>query len=124
MAVIILLNNFLHDFGAAGWLVGGVVLWTILSKHKAEVQRNHAFREIVRHIILLMNLSLIGIVLFGAVRALAYRTYEWNPAAGNNQVTLLLVKHALLTIVFILGLVQYIRARNILKEHSSHAKEQ
>lgn len=123
MAIIILLNNFLHDLGAAGWLIGGIILFAILRKHAEEARRHHVTRDIVQALVTVMNLSLVGIVLFGVVRALAYRTYEWNASAGNGQVTLLLVKHALLTAVFVWGLVQYLRARNILKEDTSHARQ-
>ena len=30
MALWVLLNNFLHDFSAAGWIFAAIVLWTLL----------------------------------------------------------------------------------------------
>jgi hypothetical protein len=33
-----------------------------------------------------MRLSLGGIIVFGIIRALAYKTFEWNAAAGEGQV--------------------------------------
>ena len=64
----------------------------------------------LKTVLLLMRLSLAGIVVFGIVRTLAYKTYEWNAAAGDSQITLLIVKHVILTAVFVLGLIYYIRA--------------
>jgi putative copper export protein len=112
MAVLVLLNNFLHDFSAAGWLFSAVVLWSVLRKMdpKDRARRN------MDHILLLMRFSLAGIIVFGLFRALAYKKYEWSAAAGEGQITLLIVKHILLAGVFVAGLVLYIRARTILRK--------
>jgi hypothetical protein len=67
--------------------------------------------DTVKTILLLMRISLGGIIVFGIIRALAYKTYEWNAAAGEGQVTLLIVKHILLLGVFIIGVVYYTRAK-------------
>jgi len=116
MAILVLLNNFLHDFSAAGWLFCTVTLWSMLRK---EIPGNDAGKIIIdtiKTILLLMRLSLGGIIVFGIIRALAYKTYEWNAAAGEGQVTLLIVKHILLLGVFIIGVVYYTRAKKIIKK--------
>ena len=63
-----------------------------------------------------MRMSLAGIVLCGLVRSLAYREFEWNAAAGHAQITLLIVKHVLLTGVFAVGVRYYLRAQRHVKE--------
>jgi hypothetical protein len=119
VALIILLNNFMHDFGAAGWLFGGVVLWRILRQpHASEPSDNVA--DILRTVIFLMRLCLVGIVLFGVVRMLAYKKFEWNAAAGDAQITLLWAKHALLTVVFGWGLIQYLKATKVVGRANKH----
>ena len=118
MAIFILLNNFLHDFSAAGWVFGGVLLWSIL---RIEIVTDHAERttiDVLKTILLLMRLSVAGIVLFGVVRTIAYRTYEWSAAAGQGQLTLLIVKHLLFFGIFVLGLVYYIRASKFVRKLS------
>ena len=115
MATLILLNNFLHDFSAAGWLFGAVILWSILRKEVPVGDAGRTVIDVLKTVLLLMQLSVAGIVVFGAVRTLAYKTYEWNPAAGESQVTLLIVKHVIFTGVFVLGLVYYLRARKFVK---------
>jgi hypothetical protein len=111
MAVMVLLNNFMHDFSAAGWIFCTVVLWLALRKETPSGEAGRPVRDILKTILLLMRLSLGGIILFGIVRALAYKTYEWNAAAGDAQMTLLIVKHIILTGVFIIGVIIYKRAK-------------
>jgi uncharacterized membrane protein len=115
MAILILLNNFLHDFSAAGWLFGSVLLWSILRNNVPDQGAGKQIADILKTILLLMKLSLGGIVLFGIIRAVAYSQYEWNVAAGDSQVTLLIVKHVILTAVFVLGVVYYTRAGKFIK---------
>lgn len=115
MAILILLNNFLHDFSAAGWLSCTVILWSMLRKKIPGSDAGKIVIDTIKTILVLMRLSLGGIIIFGIIRALAYKTYEWNAAAGEGQVTLLIVKHILLLSVFIIGVVNYIRARKIIK---------
>ena len=57
-----------------------------------------------------------GIIIFGLLRAFAYKNYEWNAAAGQNQLTLLFVKHIILAVVFVLGLLCYIRAAKFVRK--------
>jgi uncharacterized membrane protein len=116
LAVLVLLNNFLHDFSAAGWLFGSVLLWSIMRKKNAGDRPDRALVPVVRTVLLLMSLSFVGIVIFGIIRTIAYRTYEWNQAAGQSQVTLLIAKHIIFTLVFIVGLVYYLRARRFVRE--------
>lgn len=111
MALLVLLNNFMHDFSAAGWLVGSVLLWSILRRTFDAQEARSAVSGIVQLIVTTMRISFVGIVVFGGVRMAAYTTYEWNEAAGDSQITLLIVKHVLLAGVFFWGLIHYLRAR-------------
>lgn len=115
MALLVLLNNFLHDFSAAGWLFCTVILWSMLRKEIPGSEARKVFVDTIKIILVLMRFSLGGIIVFGIIRALAYKTYEWNAAAGESQVTLLIVKHIILLGVFILGVVYYTRAKKHLK---------
>ena len=118
MAVLVLLNNFLHDFSAAGWLFSSVLLWVILKKKDPQLGKDKNLLEIIRTLLFLMNVSLFGIVAFGLVRTLAYKTYEWSQEAGQGQITLLIVKHIILTVIFAFGLLNYLKARKLVKKAS------
>jgi len=116
LAVLVLLNNFLHDFSAAGWLFGSVLIWTILRGESTGDRPDKAVIPVMKTILLLMRLSFAGIVIFGIVRIIAYKTYEWDQAAGRSQITLLIVKHIILALIFVVGLVYYLRARRLVEE--------
>jgi uncharacterized membrane protein len=124
LAILVLLNNFLHDFSAAGWLFGSVVLWSMLRREDAADQSSRLLlTDMLKTVLLLMRLSLAGIIIFGVVRTLAYKTFEWNVAAGQSQITLLIVKHIILAGIFGCGLFYYIRARKLIGEISNEKKK-
>ena len=119
-ALLVLLNNFMHDFSAAGWLFGTVILWVVV-KNQKKGDRPHptvvAVTTVTRR---LMLYCLGGIVGFGVIRLLAYKQYEWSAAAGDAQVTLLIVKHILLTAIFFWGVVFFRKSRHIVLEGDRH----
>jgi uncharacterized membrane protein len=110
------LNNFVHDFSAAGWLFGTVLLWSILRKTNLNGDRAIQVVDILKTVLVLMRFSVAGIVIFGVVRAIAYKSYEWNAAAGQSQVTLLIVKHVLFAMIFVVGLVYYIKVKKFVRK--------
>jgi hypothetical protein len=106
----------MHDFSAAGWLFGSVLLFLIIQKTSPKGKVGMAIADIIKNIRHLMMYCLVGIIVFGVVRAFAYKDFEWSQAAGDAQITLLVVKHILFTGIFIVGLVYYIRAGRFIKE--------
>jgi hypothetical protein len=106
----------MHDFSAAGWVFGGVVLFAVLRKVPAGTRIDPALAEALKIMRVLMQFCLLGIVIFGIIRTVAYKTYEWSELAGSSQVTLLIVKHVFFTIIFIIGLVYYIKAGKVLRK--------
>jgi uncharacterized membrane protein len=113
---LVLLNNFLHDFSAAGWLFGSVILWSLLRKEIDSDSNGLLLADVLKTVLFLMRISVVGIVVFGVVRTLAYKTYEWNAAAGQSQITLLIIKHVFLAGIFGWGLFYYIRARTLVRK--------
>ena len=111
VAVLVLLNNWMHDFSAAGWLVGSLLVWAILRRSPPEGEGREETVRILRMLLTVMRWSLAGIVLFGIGRVLAYREFEWSEAAGGSQIAVLAVKHVLLLGVFAWGLLWFLRAR-------------
>lgn len=116
MAILVLLNNLLHDFSAAGWFVGTVLLFSILRKTIPAGDSGIMIAGVLKTVLLLMKLSVVGIVIFGVLRAIAYKSYEWSAAAGQGQVTFLIVKHVILSLIFLLGLIYYIKAKKFMKK--------
>ena len=101
-------------------MMGTVMLWLMIRKSStAGVESRQVVIELLKSTMFLMQLCLIGIIVFGAVRAAAYSKYEWNEAAGKGQVTLLIVKHVILTFIFAFGLVLYLRARKLTRQSTN-----
>jgi hypothetical protein len=116
MALIVLLNNFMHDFSAAGWLFASLLLLVILRKHSGEIKTSDSLADLTNFLLLLTRICLAGIILFGIGRVLGYKKYEWNPIAGQGQVTLLIIKHVIFTVVFVAGMICYFKAVNIVRK--------
>jgi len=109
--ILIVLNNFFHDLAAAMWFCSTIILFYL--QHFSE---NHPKKETVAKTlynkfrkIALGSLALVCVG--GIIRAFHYRQYEWLPALGRHQITLLIVKHILLTGIVVAGLVILWRAQ-------------
>ena len=110
VAILVLLNNFMHDFSAAGWLFGAVLLWMVRQRGRENGLGAEGQLFVARCTRRLMWFCPAGIVFFGVFRAIAYRQYEWNAAAGDAQVPLLMAKHVLFFLLFFAGLLEFVRA--------------
>ncbi len=112
-----MLNNYLHDLATAAWLVS-----TALTAYlAAEVEKRESpelsrfLRQVSPRLLRGSLASLAMVLVFGAIRALAYRQYEYLPAAGRGQVTALVAKHVLLFTLVLVGVVWQVRlARRIV----------
>jgi len=109
--ILIVLNNFIHDLSAAAWFCGTLTMLFIAteaSRSDHSGLRDFA-QELFAKIKRLTHTSLAIVLLGGIVRALAYKKYEWMPALGRDQVTLLVIKHVLLTIIVAAGIILQIK---------------
>ena len=116
MALLVLLNNFLHDFSAAGWIFCTIILWRMLAKQQSGKPMVPQAAEAVKTILFLMRASMAGIVVFGVIRALAYKTHEWSEAAGSGQITLLVIKHVLLAATVVAGIMVYRKGKISIRD--------
>lgn len=116
MALLIVLNNYTHDFCAAGWLFGTVLLWVLVKRDIPAGEAGVVIADMVKKTMLLIKVSLAGIVVLGIVRTLAYKKYEWNAVVGDTQVTFLMIKHIFLTVLVVLGAYFYFKARKHLRK--------
>jgi hypothetical protein len=108
-----MLNNFLHDLCAAWWMISAMLIRYTLKSSTEPPDQVHL--RLVRFLQNSMGASLIGVILFGAFRLWSYKTYEWAEVAGDAQVTLLAVKHIFFTMIVVLGVLQWRKARAFLR---------
>lgn len=118
LGVLIILNNFFHDLAAAMWFCGTIILYYIVQRSKGLSESGDMGRYIVslfQSMRKITNLSLGFVCTGGIVRAINYMEYEWIPAMGREQITLLIVKHALLVFIVIAGIVLQLRLSQDVK---------
>lgn len=121
MEIVVFLNNLMHDFAAAGWFFGAMMLVLIRRRSASSGLGVEGAMFVVRTIRALMWGCLCGILVCGTVRALAYRQYEWNAAAGDAQVRILVIKHIVFFVLFFASLWEFVRAGREAAEKKNHA---
>lgn len=118
LGILIMLNNYLHDF-AAGIVLAVAIGVYLLAKQvgkRRSPETEELFQRVYQAFAKITFGGLVVIFLGGIVRTIFYRQYEWAPAAGAGQVPALLIKHVLLFAGVIFALyLQFVRARQVLR---------
>lgn len=118
LAVFVMLNNWFHDFAVA-MLFCSLICLRIIHRRVCE-QANAAWLPFARGLASSFNrvtyACWAALILLGIVRTLAYRSFEWEPAAGSGQVTALVLKHILLVAIVLWGTASQLRLRKFFRE--------
>jgi hypothetical protein len=104
MAILVMLNNYLHDLATAVFAVSAVAAY-LLRRSLAMQAAPATVQPLLQGIVRIGYFSLAWTLFFGFIRGLTYRQYEWAEAAGRDQVAALLVKHVILASLVIAGCV-------------------
>jgi len=113
VAILIMMNNYLHDVATALLISSGFAMWMIMKKYE-ESGKTHPLVDgyLVRIYDAMTNLakiSLIWIFLGGIPRVVGYRRFEWMEAAGRGQIPALIVKHIILGTMVGIGIWLWLR---------------
>ena len=114
MAILVMLNNYLHDLATAVFAVSALAAWFLLRSPSAR-RSPEALGDVIRGLVKVGMVALIWTLAGGAVRAVAFRRYEWMEAAGRSQIPALVVKHVILVSLVIAGLVVLHRVRQLTR---------
>jgi len=117
-AIILMMNNYLHDVATALLVASGYVLWVLWKCVTPDAGRD-AIRMFVRmyqRITRLAWFSFILILLFGIPRVIYYKEFEWSNMAGRGQVPALIVKHILAFTLVACGMVLWMKVRKTVVE--------
>jgi hypothetical protein len=94
--IAVMLINYFHDLSVA-LLATSVVSVYVVGRY---LDGHSVSAEIVPHLFRMLSRVTYGALAFvlvgGAVRAVNFMKFEWNPAAGNGQIPALVVKHVIL----------------------------
>lgn len=118
LAIFVMLNNWFHDFSVA-MLACGLICLHIIHRRVSE-PANMAWLPFARSLAASFNkivyVCWAALIVLGIVRTLAYRSFEWDEAAGSGQITALVLKHLLLVSLVLWGTVSQLRLRRLLRE--------
>ena len=114
MAILVMLNNYLQDLATAVFAVSALAAWFLLRSPAAR-RAPEALKDVINGLVKVGVIALIWTLAGGAVRALAFRRYEWMEAAGRSQIPALVVKHVILVSLVIAGLVVLHRVRQLVR---------
>ena len=112
VGVLVMLNNFFHDFSVALLacaLLGLATLWR--AAPEAGPAAAPAIAALEKLGVRVAWVSFAGIILFGVGRTVAFMDYEWFPAVGRGLVPALAVKHVFLVLLLGVMLRAALRAR-------------
>lgn len=122
-----MMNNYMHDVATAVLLVSAVTLFVLARRaaRDGNVPGVAAyFLAAYRKLNMLLAASLAWIVLGGVVRTLAYRQYEWLPAAGRGQVPALILKHILIFLTLAAGIHFWLKVRATARDLKKRIEKQ
>jgi hypothetical protein len=114
MAILVMLNNYLHDLATAVFAVSAIAAW-LLYRSQALQQAPAAVRPVAAGLVKVGIASLAWTLLAGMIRGMTYREYEWVEAAGRGQVPVLVLKHVILASLVTAGVVVLYRVHRLAR---------
>ena len=93
MAVLVYLNNYLHDLATAFFFVTTLFAWWTRRNLPA------TYPDVSKQLKRMALISFLLILGLGEIRALNYKAYEWLPALDRKQIPILIGKHVVLVLL-------------------------
>lgn len=122
-AVVIIINNYLHDVATAVLIASAAVVWAL----DRAVARDGGGRagELLRaaypKLVLVARAALVWIILGGIPRTIFFTRYEWDPAVTRGIVPALAIKHVLMAAGVLIGAVMWLRIGHRMRGADSAA---
>ena len=118
VSVLVMLNNYLHDFAVAIlFSILLVMYWIYKQSAKESFQSQKQFAALVFNFLNKVLIYVWVFILFGGIiRTLTYKDFEWSESAGRNQVPALILKHILLAGFVIAGSIMQFKLYKFFKK--------
>lgn len=119
-AILILLNNYVHDVATGLLLISALWIgWSAsaLGRDPSRELRDY-FAVLYRRGTRFAVWSVVVIVLTGVVRTVTFMEFEWRPALGKGLVPILVLKHVLIFTMLAAGMYAWSRLRARQREWS------
>jgi signal transduction histidine kinase len=124
LKVAVMLNNYFHDLATALLMTSGFAAF-YLAKAVEKAKTKEAvnlFAQLFQRFTVIGRIAFVWIIVAGAIRLVAFNTYEWQDAVGKEQVPALIFKHLLLFAVVGAGIYAWRRVSKkvaVIKESVS-----
>jgi hypothetical protein len=117
-AILLMMNNYLHDVATALLVAGGFVMWLLwrLQAPEAGPESLRYFVRLYHGMTKLAWFAFIWIIAGGVPRIIFYKEFEWSNMAGRGQVPALIVKHILAFTLVAAGMLLWRKVRTKVRE--------
>lgn len=116
-AILVMLNNYFHDFATA--LVVVSTYGMLLIVRHAERSGGREVKEMALalypRMVHLAGGSVIFVFFAGIIRSFTFREYEWNDAVRTGLVYAIMIKHVILFILFAYGIYLWVKVYRSIK---------
>lgn len=111
IGILVMLNNYFHDFATALVVVStyGMLFLVKHAERKGGRELKETIIELYPKMVHLTGGSVVFVFVAGIVRSFTYKDYEWHDATASGQVAALMVKHAILFVIFAYGIYLWIK---------------
>ena len=97
LGVLVMLNNFYHDFATAFTAIGTyVMILMVRYARERDLEHKRYVSLVFGRILHLVIIVFILLLMAGIVRSFTYEWFEWSESVGSEQVILQIVKHIVL----------------------------
>jgi uncharacterized membrane protein len=110
------LNRYAHDFTAAMWVCGSILIWLICreaNRTAAPGEVVQVLRRLAGGIGLITVPSLVIALASGGVRAATFTRYEYAGEITSSLITMLVVKHVIFAMLIAWGIWVHVRSRRL-----------
>ena len=114
LGLAIMVNNYAHDVAAALLATSGFVLHAIIRIQKVadDPASTRFFIRLYDMMARYFRIAIWWIVIGGIPRTIFFRDFEWNHFADKLQIPALIVKHVLITVFVIWGVIAWRRLKH------------
>ena len=113
LGVAVMMNNYFHDVATALLLASGFTLHAIVRIQAAmnEPVATLFFLKTYQKMVKFFRFALWWIIIGGVPRTIFYVAFEWNHFADKQQVPALMVKHVIMAVAVVWGVVAWRRLK-------------
>ena len=113
LGVAIMMNNYFHDVATALLAASGFVIHAIVRTQNVMTSRDATlfFLKTYDQMVKFFRFALAWIIIGGIPRTIFYTSFEWANAADKLQVPALMVKHVVMAVLVVWGVLAWRRLK-------------